>query len=162
MSGRVWKFGDDVDTDALAPGAYMRSPPAELAAHCLETLDARFAGEVRAGDFVVAGRNFGMGSSREQAAQSLLLLGVSAVIARSFGGIFYRNAFNLGLAALISADVERIESGHRLDVDAPNGVIENRTTGERLSCEPVPEHLAALVRAGGLIPYLQATRGARS
>ncbi|MDH3716021.1 MAG: 3-isopropylmalate dehydratase [Gammaproteobacteria bacterium] len=155
MSGTVWKFGDNVDTDVLAPGTYMKGPLEELATHCLESVDPQFAAGVQAGDFVVAGRNFGAGSSREQAAQVLKLLGVAAVIAPSFAGIFYRNACNLGLAALISDSVGRIASGQRLSVDVHTGVMENLTTGERLTCEPLPEHLAAIVQAGGLIPYLQ-------
>ena len=102
MSGTVWKFGDNVDTDVLAPGAFMKGPVEELARHCLESVDPQFAAGVQPGDYVVAGRNFGVGSSREQAAQVLKLLGVAAVIAPSFAGIFYRNACNLGLAALLS------------------------------------------------------------
>jgi 3-isopropylmalate/(R)-2-methylmalate dehydratase small subunit len=155
VSGTVWKFGDNVDTDVLAPGAFMKGPVEELARHCLESVDPHFAAGVQAGDFVVAGRNFGVGSSREQAAQVLKLLGVAAVIAPSFAGIFYRNACNLGLAALLSTSIERIDSGHRLAVDVHAGVIDNLTTGEQLACEPLPEHLAAIVQAGGLIPYLQ-------
>jgi 3-isopropylmalate/(R)-2-methylmalate dehydratase small subunit len=102
--GRAWVLGDDIDTDQLAPGPYMKSPIAELARHCLEAADPRFAAEVRPGDVVVAGRNFGIGSSREQAAKALLTLGVAAVVARSFGGIFRRNAINLGLPALVSSE----------------------------------------------------------
>lgn len=155
MSGRVWKFGNDVDTDVLAPGAFMKGPVEELARRCLEAVDPAFAAGVREGDFVVAGRNFGVGSSREQAAQVLKLLGVAAVIAPSFAGIFYRNACNLGLTALRSDSIGRIDGGHRLDVDARAGVIDNLSTGERLSCEPLPAHIAQIVQAGGLIPYLQ-------
>ncbi len=155
MNGRVWKFGDNVDTDVLAPGIFMKGSVEELARHCLESVDPQFAAGVQAGDYVVAGRNFGVGSSREQAAQVLKLLGVAAVIAPSFAGIFYRNACNLGLPALISDSVDRIEAGQRLSVDVHTGVMENLTTGERLGCEPLPEHLAAIVQAGGLMPYLQ-------
>jgi 3-isopropylmalate/(R)-2-methylmalate dehydratase small subunit len=160
VSGTAWKFGDNVDTDVLAPGAFMKGPVEELATHCLESVDPQFAAGVQAGDFLVAGRNFGVGSSREQAAQVLKLLGVAAVIAPSFAGIFYRNACNLGLAALLCNDVDRIESGQLLAVDARTGIIDNLTTGERLSCEPLPEHIAAIVQAGGLVPYLQIRLGA--
>ncbi len=158
MSGdpsRAWVFGDDVDTDALAPGIYMKVSLEELASHCLETRDPEFAGSVRPGDVVVAGRNFGMGSSREQAAEALRQLGVKAVLARSFAGIFYRNAFNLGLPAVVCADTGRINAGDELDLDLENGTVLNRTTGEDLRCEPVPGHLAGLVEAGGLIPWLE-------
>ena len=111
QDGCAWVFGDDVDTDALAPGLYMKGSIEELAGHCLETVDPDFAMQVRSGDVVVAGRNFGMGSSREQAAQVLKQLGVAAVVARSFGGIFYRNALNMGLVAVTSTAVDRLRSG---------------------------------------------------
>lgn len=155
MSGRAWKFGDGVDTDVLAPGIYMKGPVEALAQHCLEAVNPDFAGAVRPGDFVVAGRNFGAGSSREQAAQVLRLLGVAAVIARSYAGIFYRNACNLGLIAVVSTDIDRIDNGHRLSLDAQAGVIDNLTTGAQLACEPLPEHIAGIVNAGGLMAYLQ-------
>ena len=155
MSGRVWRFGDDVNTDVLAPGIYMKSPMAELASHCLETVDESFAASVRPGDYVVGGTNFGMGSSREQAAEVLRILGVAAVIAPSFGGIFYRNAFNLGLAVVVSNDIDKISADDRIDVDLKAGVITNETTGDSLSGEAIPDHLLALVEAGGLVPYLE-------
>lgn len=158
---RAWVFGDDIDTDLLAPGSYMKGPVEELAAHCLEAVDSGFASQVRAGDIVVAGRNFGMGSSREQAAQVLKLLGVQAVLAKSFGGIFYRNAFNLGLPALVCSGVDRIRAGDELRVDAKSGLIENATRAERLTCEPIPEHLARLIEAGGLVAYLEQRLGGK-
>ena len=110
---------------------------------------------VAPGDFVVAGGNFGLGSSREQAAQVLRILGVAAVIARSFGGIFYRNAFNLGLLAVQCADTDRIRADDRLSLDAEAGVVRNLTRGESHACEPVPAHLLALIADGGLIPHLE-------
>ena len=108
MSGQVWKFGDEINTDLLVPGVYIKLPLDELASHCLETVDPLFAGSVVEGDFVVAGKNFGMGSSREQAAQVLKVLGVAAVIAESFSGIFYRNAFNLGLIPIICKETHKL------------------------------------------------------
>lgn len=157
MKGRVFKYGDGVDTDLLAPGLYMKGPVEDLARHCLEAIDPGFAGDVRPGDVVVAGKNFGIGSSREQAAQALRILGVAAVVAESFGGIFYRNAFNLGLYALVSPDTGRIEKGQELEIDPLSGRIGNLTSGETLTCEKVPEHLVAIVSAGGLIPHLEQT-----
>jgi 3-isopropylmalate/(R)-2-methylmalate dehydratase small subunit len=154
-AGRAWLLGDDVDTDALAPGAYMKMGVEEIARHCLEAVDPSFAQGVRRGDVVVAGRNFGAGSSREQAAAALHHLGVAAVLARSFAGLFYRNALNLGLPALVCPDAGRIRAGDRILVDAQSGRVENLTTGEGLSCEPIPEHLLEMVRAGGLLPYLE-------
>jgi len=155
VSGRAWIFGDDVDTDALAPGLYMKGGMDALASHCLEALDPRFAGAVRAGDVVVGGANFGMGSSREQAAQALVHLGVGAVVARSFAGIFYRNAFNNGLLALVCPQAGSIEAGQHLALDAQAGRLTIEETGEHIDCEPIPEHLMDLVRLGGLVPYLE-------
>lgn len=156
-AGRVWKYGDGVDTDLLAPGAYMKGSMEDLAGHCLEAIDPAFANQVKNGDVLVAGKNFGIGSSREQAAQVLRMLGVTTVIARSFGGIFYRNAFNLGLYALVSDDIDRIEKDHCISIDPLAGRIVNESTGETLACEKIPEHLAAIVSAGGLIPHLEKT-----
>ena len=152
-AGRAWVFGDDVDTDRMAPGLYMKGPIEVMAAHCLEALDPAFAAEVRPGDVVVAGRNFGCGSSREQAAEVLCHLGLAAVVAQSFAGIFYRNALNLGLLALISAAAPSIRPGQRLDLDAEAAAIVLEG-GEVLDCEPIPPHLLAMVRDGGLVPHL--------
>ncbi|MBO6561995.1 MAG: 3-isopropylmalate dehydratase small subunit [Nisaea sp.] len=152
---RVWKCGDNVDTDLLAPGAYMKGPIEDLAAHCLEAIDLDFAKQVRPGDVIVAGRNFGIGSSREQAAEVLVRLGVKAVIAKSFGGIFYRNAFNLGLLALVADAETEVEAGHELELDPASGTITNMSTGAQIAAEPVPEHLRRIVAAGGLVPYLE-------
>ena len=153
--GRAWVFGDDISTDALAPGRYMKGPIEALARHCLEAADPDFAPNVRHGDVVVGGRNFGMGSSREQAVLALRTLGVAAVVAKSFAGIFYRNAFNLGLIALVCPRPELISRGDRLILDGEAGRIENLSTGEAIACEPIPEHLMVLVRDGGLVPHLE-------
>lgn len=155
MTGRVWKFGDEINTDVLAPGIYMKSPLEEIASHCLETVDKNFAGEIKPGDYVVAGKNFGMGSSREQAAQVLKALGVAAVIANSFGGIFYRNAFNLGLPAVVSQATDAISADDQLEVDLRGGIITNLSNGDQLSGEAIPDHLMAYIEAGGLVPYLE-------
>jgi 3-isopropylmalate/(R)-2-methylmalate dehydratase small subunit len=152
--GRAWVFGDNVDTDVLAPGLYMKGAIAELAKHCLEALDPRFAREVRAGDVVAAGNNFGMGSSREQAAMALKALGVAAVVAKSFARIFYRNALNLALPVLVCPEAGTIASGDRLVVRAGEGAIENLTQGRTLACEPIPPHLLAMIADGGLLPHL--------
>ncbi len=155
MSGRVWKFGDDVNTDVLAPGIYIKLPLEELASHCLETIAPNFASEVREGDFVVGGKNFGIGSSREQAAQVLKALGIAAVIAPSFGGIFYRNAFNLGLPAIVLDTINQIDDKHELEIDLKTSGIKNVSTGHDLTGEAIPENLLALVEAGGLVPFLE-------
>jgi 3-isopropylmalate/(R)-2-methylmalate dehydratase small subunit len=155
MSGRIWKFGDDIDTDVLAPGLYMKRPIAELAQHCLELVDPRFAAEVKPGDIVVGGRNFGMGSSREQAAEALKTLGVAAVLAQSFAGIFYRNALNLGLLVLVCPGSGKLKAGARVGVDPIAGIVTDHDSGTTFACEPLPEHLLAMVRDGGLMPHLQ-------
>jgi 3-isopropylmalate/(R)-2-methylmalate dehydratase small subunit len=153
--GKAWVFGDDVDTDALAPGRYMKYGVEEIAKHCLETVDPAFAATVRPGDVVVAGRNFGLGSSREQAAAALRHLGVRALVAESFAGLFYRNALNLGLPALACPEAKRIRAGDALSVDPESGRIENLTTGEKLVCEPIPSFLLEMVRDGGLLAHLE-------
>ena len=154
QGGRAFVFGDNVDTDVLAPGLYMKGPVAELAKHCLEALDPRFAAEARPGDIVVAGANFGMGSSREQAAMALKALGIAAVVAKSFARIYYRNAMNLALPALVCPEAGSIAAGDRLAVRAAEGVIENLTQRRRLACEPIPPHLLAMIADGGLLPHL--------
>ncbi|MDH4190949.1 MAG: 3-isopropylmalate dehydratase [Betaproteobacteria bacterium] len=154
-TGRAWVFGDNIDTDVLAPGRYMKAGIEEIARHCLEAVDPAFARELRPGDVVVGGRNFGTGSSREQAPQALKQLGVAALIAESFAGLFYRNALNLGLPALVCAHAKRLRPGDRLRVDAQAGRIDNLTTGETLACEPIPGHLMQMIRDGGLLPHLQ-------
>jgi 3-isopropylmalate/(R)-2-methylmalate dehydratase small subunit len=157
--GKAWIFGDNVDTDALAPGKYMKLGIEEIAKHCLETVDPAFAAGVGPHDVVVGGRNFGLGSSREQAAAALRHLGVAAVVATSFAGLFYRNALNLGLAVLTCPDASRIRAGDAVRIDAEAGRIENETTGETLACEPIPPHLMEMVRDGGLLPHLEKRLG---
>jgi 3-isopropylmalate/(R)-2-methylmalate dehydratase small subunit len=155
VSGRAFVFGDDIDTDVLAPGRYMKGSIEELAKHCLEAIDPGFASNVRPDDIVVAGRNFGMGSSREQAAQALKVLGVAAVVAKSFGGIFYRNALNLGLPVVVCAETDAIEAGDRLSVDLAGGAVVNQTSGRALPSEPLPQFLRDMLSDGGLVPHLE-------
>jgi 3-isopropylmalate/(R)-2-methylmalate dehydratase small subunit len=160
-AGRAFVFGDDVDTDILAPGSYMKFPIEVMATHCLEAVDPSFATSVRPGDIVVGGRNFGTGSSREQAAEALKHLGVACVLAKSFGGIFYRNALNLGLPVLLCADIDRIRDGDRVTVDPRTGTVSNKATGERLRAQPLPDFLMAMIEDGGLVPHLEKRFAAR-
>ncbi|MEQ7156258.1 3-isopropylmalate dehydratase [Brevundimonas aurifodinae] len=153
--GRAFVFGDQIDTDLLAPGHRMKLEPDALAAHCLEAVDPTFASAVRPGDFVVAGLNFGLGSSREQAAVSLKRLGVRAVIARSFARIFWRNAINLGLPAVTLAEADQITAGDRLSLDLEAGRLTNETQGRSYAFAPFPDHLTAMMRDGGLIAHLK-------
>ncbi len=154
-SGRAFVFGDNVDTDVLAPGLYMKRPIEELASHCLEALDPKFATSVRPGDVVVGGENFGMGSSREQAAQALRHLGVTVILAKSFAGLFFRNCINLGVAPVECAETDRIKSGDLLVVDPITGTVENNTRNETYKGVGIPAHLVEMVRDGGLIPHLE-------
>ncbi len=153
--GRAFVYGDNITTDALAPGLYMKHPLEELAKHCLESVDPQFAAAVKPGDYVVGGDNFGMGSSREQAAQVLRQLGVAAVVATSFAGLFFRNCINLGLAPVECADAGKIKAGDQLVVDPIAGRIENRTSGDSYAAVPIPAHLVEMVQDGGLLPHLE-------
>jgi len=152
---KAWVLGDNIDTDVLAPGRYMKLGIEEIARHCLEAVSPSFSSEVKPGDIVIAGRNFGCGSSREQAPAALKHLGVSALIAESFAGLFYRNALNLGLPALVCGDARRIRDGNELRLDFQKSELVNLTTGEELAFEPIPEHLLEMVRDGGLLPHLE-------
>ena len=152
---RVWKFGADIDTDVLAPGAYMKLGIEGIAPHCLESVRAEFAAGVRPGDVVAAGPNFGIGSSREQAAAALVHLGVAAVIAPSYGGLYFRNAFNVGLLLLTCPQADEIAEGQAIGIDARAGRI-TLADGRLLACETIPGFLLDMVDAGGLLPLLKA------
>ncbi len=151
----AWVFGDNIDTDVMAPSAYLVKPVEEIAPHCLEAIDPAFASSVHPGDAFVAGENLGIGSSREQAPQVLMLLGIRVLLAKSFARIFYRNAMNLGLPALVCSQADEIQNGDALRVDPIKGKVENLTRGNVLACEPIPGHLAAMIADGGLIPHLK-------
>lgn len=155
ISGRVFVFGDDINTDVMAPGLYFKAPMEEMARHCMEAVDPAFAREVRPGDIVVAGRNFGVGSAREQAAMALTHLGVGAVLARSFGRIFYRNALNFGLPVLVFPEAGLIRPGEVLAVDPVSGRIERPASGDSWVVQGLPAHLMEMVGAGGLMPWLK-------
>ncbi len=161
-AGRAWVFGDNIDTDVLAPGHLMKLSAEDLATHCLEAIAPNFAAQVRPGDIIVAGRSFGIGSSREQAAVSLKILGVKAILATSFARIFWRNALNLGLPALTMPDAAEIAQGDRVTVDPASGRIENVTTGKTYQVQPLPPHVLAIVEAGGLMPFLKQKVGRKS
>lgn len=157
MEGKVWRYGDHVDTDVIIPARYLNSfDPAELASHCMVDLDPTFSQEVQAGDIIVGGKNFGCGSSREHAPIAIQASGVPVVVADSFARIFYRNGINIGLPLLeIGTEVEKIKAGDRLRVDTATGVIENVTTGDVFQAHPLPGFVQEIARAGGLIPYIQ-------
>ncbi len=152
---RVWKFGADIDTDQLAPGPTMKFGIDVTALACLGALRPDFAAAVRAGDVIVAGAHFGIGSSREQAASVLVHLGVAAVIAPSFSGLYFRNAFNVGLLLMTCPQASLIDDGEWLSLDARAGEIQ-RADGQTLHCEPTPDFLLDRVEAGGLMAQLKA------
>jgi 3-isopropylmalate/(R)-2-methylmalate dehydratase small subunit len=152
ITSRVWKLGADVDTDALAPGAYMKNSINVIAQHCLEALRPDFATAVKPGDVVVAGSNFGIGSSREEASGTLVHLGIRAVIAPSFSGLFFRNAFNLGLLLLTCPEAERLQEGDLVTL-VSKGV--QCSDGTILYCEPIPDFLMAMIHARGLMNVLK-------
>lgn len=153
--GRVWKYGDNVNTDVIIPARYLfTSDPKELAAHCMEDLDPQFAPNVRPGDVIVAGRNFGSGSSREHAPVSIRAAGVKCVVAASFARIFYRNAINVGLPILECAEAAAaLEHGEEVEVDVEAGTIRRTRTGEVFRAAPFPPFMQEILRSGGLVEY---------
>lgn len=155
IKGRVWKFGDHIDTDAIIPARYLNtSDPVELAKHCMEDADPEFPRKVREDDIIVAGENFGCGSSREHAPIAIKYAGVPVVVAKSFARIFYRNAFNIGLPVVEAPDaVDRIDEGDEIEVDLKTGKIVNLTKNEEYSFIPIPEFMMEIIEAGGLIEF---------
>ena len=162
MKGRVWKFGNDVDTDQILPSQYLLLPTVEeMKQYTFEPLDEKLAAKIARGDIILGGENFGSGSSREQAPLVLKALGVSAVIAKSFARIFFRNAINIGLPVLICKEVyERTQPQDTLEIDVQEGNIHNRKTGEQFKTTKLPAHVMKILDAGGLIGFLNKSKGA--
>jgi 3-isopropylmalate/(R)-2-methylmalate dehydratase small subunit len=156
IRGKVWRFGDDVDTDAIIPARYLNTTdPQELARHCMEDVDVEFVRQVKPGDIIVAGKNFGCGSSREHAPLCIKAAGVSCVIAAGFARIFYRNAFNIGLPILESPEATAASrQGDELEVDLGTGEIRNLTQGTTFTAQPIPPFMQELIRDGGLIKHV--------
>ncbi len=153
LDGRAHVFGRDIDTDAIIAARYLNtSDPAELAAHCMEDIDKGFAVRVNPGDVIVAGENFGCGSSREHAPIAIRAAGISAVVAASFGRIFYRNAINIGLPILECPEAVRaIKQGDTVHIDTDSGIIEDTATGTVFRAEPFPAFVSEIIEAGGLV-----------
>jgi len=158
--GSSFKFGDDISTDLIAPGRlfHLRSNLPELAKHVLEDADPGFAKKVKPGDFVVGGRNFGLGSSREHAPLVMKIAGVRAVLAKSFARIFFRNSINVGLPALI-CDTDKIDSGDILEIDLKKGIINNKTKNLKLKFNPLPEVMIKILNDGGLASHIARNKG---
>ena len=156
MEGKAFKFGDNISTDHIAPGRlyHLRSNLPEFAKHVLEDADETFAQRMKKGDFVVAGSNFGLGSSREHAPLIMKIAGVGAVLAKSFARIFYRNAINIGLLA-IECDTDGIDAGDELDLDIKEGILKNLTKGTITTIEPLPDVMIRLLEDGGLIEHIK-------
>ena len=156
LRGRAFKFGDNISTDHIVPGrlAQLRSNLPELAKHVLEGADPSFVARVRPGDFIVAGKNFGLGSSREHAPLIIKMAGVSAMLAKSVARIFFRNAINLGLPVLI-CDTDIINDGDELEVDLAAGVVSDITSGKEITFGKIPEVMLRILEEGGLITYIQ-------
>lgn len=154
MAGRAWKFGNDIDTDAIIPGRYLViNDPGELATHLFEGVRPEMAKMVAQGDYVVAGENFGCGSSREHAPIAMKGAGVKAVVAKSFARIFFRNSINIGLPLFICSEVDKIADGAEIEVDMAGGVIFNQSRNESYKTTPLPDFLREIVDAGGLVEY---------
>ena len=155
LKGKAFKFGDNISTDHIIPGKYahLRSNRPELAKHVMEDADATFAKKVKSGDFIVAGKNFGLGSSREHAALVIKMAGVSAILAESVARIFFRNAINQGLPVLI-CDTVKIDAGDKIEVNLTTGVVTDLTSGAKLTFGKIPEVMLGILNEGGLIPYI--------
>ena len=156
--GRVFKYGDNVDTDVIIPARYLNAPsPEDLAKHCMEDIDIDFVKNVQAGDIMVGGANFGCGSSREHAPIAIRASGISCVIAASFARIFYRNAINIGFPILECPEAaEKINAGDKVSVDFSTGVITDETTGETFQATAFPAFINGIIEAGGLLSYIKA------
>ncbi len=156
LKGRAFKFSDNISTDLIAPGrlAHLRSNLPELAKHVLEDADPTFVSRVKPGDFIVAGANFGLGSSREHAPLVIKLAGVSAILAKSVARIFFRNAINLGLPVLI-CDTDKINDGDELEIDLVAGTVQDITNGNQLTFGKIPKVMLHILAEGGLIPYIK-------
>ena len=157
FKGKVWKYGNNIDTDVIIPARYLNDPdPAALASHCMCDIDESFASSVHEGDIMVGGWNFGCGSSREHAPISIQASGVSCVIAASFARIFYRNAINIGFPILECPEAaEAVNAGDIISVDTATGVIVDETTGETFEAKPFPEFIQNIIEKGGLLPYIK-------
>lgn len=156
LTGKVFKYGNDVDTDVIIPARYLNTTSEqELASHCMEDIDVNFVKNVKQGDIIVAGDNFGCGSSREHAPIAIKASGVSIVIANSFARIFYRNSINIGLPILECPEaVADIKEGDEISVDLASGIIENKSTGKKFEAEPFPEFIREIIADGGLLKHL--------
>ncbi|MFC1893317.1 3-isopropylmalate dehydratase small subunit [Chloroflexota bacterium] len=159
LKGRGRKFGDNISTDHICPGRYvrLRSNLPELAKYACEDADPNFVNRIQPGDFLVAGKNFGLGSSREHAPLVIKMNGISAILAKSVARIFYRNAFNIGMLVLV-CDTDRIEDDDMLEIDLEAGIVKDLTNGQTINFHPVPKLMMGIMKEGGLVPYINKYR----
>lgn len=155
LRGTAWKYGDNINTDIISPAQYMEASYEEMGRHAMESLDPNFSKKIAKGDILVAGSNFGSGSSRETAPISLKYAGVSVVIAKYFARIFFRNSINIGLPIMECSQIDAINEGDELEVDLEQGIIRNLTKNEEYQGSLLPKHILEIVEAGGLVPYLK-------
>ncbi|MEW6557318.1 MAG: 3-isopropylmalate dehydratase small subunit [Elusimicrobiota bacterium] len=159
LKGRVHKYGDNINTDEIIPARYLNTTElSELAKHCMEDIDNHFVSNVSPGDIIVAGKNFGCGSSREHAPLSIKAAGVSCVVAESFARIFFRNSINIGLPILELKDTSHIKSGDILEIDLKEGIVKNLITHKNYTAQPFPDFLLKIINTGGLINYISRIR----
>ncbi|MBN1898590.1 MAG: 3-isopropylmalate dehydratase small subunit [Spirochaetes bacterium] len=156
IKGKVWKFGENINTDEIIPARYLNTDdPKELASHCMEDADPEFIKKYSQGDIIVAGKNFGSGSSREHAPLSIKAAGIASVVADSFARIFYRNAINIGLPILSIAGIsEKVDQGDELEIDFANGEVKNITKNQTYKADPFPEFMQQIINSGGLMSYI--------
>jgi 3-isopropylmalate/(R)-2-methylmalate dehydratase small subunit len=161
FTGKAFTFGSDVDTDAIIPARYLNtSDPEELAKHAMEDADPEFVNKIQNGDIIVAGKNFGCGSSREHAPVAIKHAGIAVVVADSFARIFYRNSFNTGLPIIECPEAAKeIKQGDQVEVDMDTGMVTDLTTGKTYQAQPMPPFMQSLLEAGGLIPYIKNKAG---
>jgi 3-isopropylmalate/(R)-2-methylmalate dehydratase small subunit len=157
VRGKVLKYGDNINTDIISPPQYMELSIAEAAKYAMNAIDPDFSRKVGKGDILLAGVNFGSGSSRETSPLTLKHLGISAIVAKFFARIFYRNAINLGIAAIECAEADKIDDGDTIEIDLEQGIIVNLSQKQQYTCSKIPPHILALISEGGLVPYLKKT-----
>lgn len=157
ICGKVLKFGDNINTDIISPPQYMELSVAEASKYAMSAVDPTFSTRIKRGDIVVAGANFGSGSSRETSPLALKHLGVGAIVAKFFARIFYRNAINLGIPAIECEETEKISDNDDISIDLANGIIINYTKNETYRCSKFPSHIMVLINDGGLVPFLKQT-----
>ncbi len=155
VQGRVWKYGDNINTDIISPPQYMELSIEEAAKYAMNAIDPDFAKKISKGDMLVAGNNFGSGSSRETSPLTLKYLGVGAIVAKFFARIFYRNAINIGIPVIECSDIDNIQNGDEVVIDFEEGIIRNLTQGAAYSCSKIPSHIMELIEDGGLAAYLK-------